>query len=116
MNRVPRDQYTDAVVHYIRLMQTPAGNWSAFESRRPPMSTGEYQTAALAIFALKHYGRAEEKAETAKVLARAAAWLEAARPSSTQDRAFRLMGLAWSKASHTSVTVAAKELAATVTD
>jgi hypothetical protein len=113
MNRIPRDQYTDAVVHYIKLMQTPEGNWSAFESRRPPMSSGEYQSAALAIYALKHYGRAEEKTETAKVLARAAAWLEAARPASTQDRAYRLMGLAWSNASAASIKVAAKELAAT---
>lgn len=113
MNRVPRDQYTDAVAHYIKLMQTPEGNWSAFESRRPPMSAGEYQSAALAIYALKHYGRAEEKSETTKVLARAAAWLEAARPTSTQDRAFRLMGLAWSKSSPISIAAAAKELAAT---
>src|SRR6266542_4103121 len=78
-NHVPADQYTDAVVHYIKVMQTPAGNWSAFQSRRPPMSSGLYQTAALAIYALQHYGRAEEKADTAKAIARAAAWLEGAR-------------------------------------
>ena len=112
MNHVPADHYTDAVVHYHQLMQTPQGNWSAFESRRPPMNAGQYQAAALAIYALQHYGRAEEKADTAKVLARAAAWLEAARPTTTQDRACRLMGLAWSGASPASVVAATKELAA----
>src|SRR5205807_8314501 len=87
MNRVPADQYTDAVVHYIKLMQTPAGNWSVFENRRPPMNSGAYQTVALSIYALVHYGRPEEKADTAKAIARAAAWLEAAKPTTTQDRA-----------------------------
>jgi ankyrin repeat protein len=113
MNHVPADQYTDAVVHYIKLMQTPAGNWSAFESRRPPMSAGPYQAAALAIYALRHYGRAEEKADNARAIARAAAWLEAAKPVSTQDRAFHLMGLAWSGASADAISAAARALAAT---
>jgi hypothetical protein len=76
------------------------------------MNTGVYQTAALAIYSLKHYGRPEEKADTARVLARASAWLEAARPTKSPDRAFRLMGLAWSNASARSIAAAAKELAA----
>ena len=113
MNRVPRDEYTDAAVRFIKVMQTPEGNWLAFQGRRPPMSSGQYQTAALAVYSLKHYGRPEEKADTAKVIARAAAWLEAARPDNTQDRAFRLMGLAWSNANPASIAAAAKDLAAT---
>lgn len=46
-NRVPGDEYTDATVRYIKAMQGPAGNWAAFESRRPPMNSGVYQTTAL---------------------------------------------------------------------
>ena len=95
-NGVPRDEYTDATVRYIKAMQTPAGNWDAFESRRPPMNSGVYQTTALAVYTLKTYGPPAEKADTDKALARAAAWLEAAKPATTQDRAFHLMGLAWS--------------------
>ncbi len=110
-NGVPRDEYTDAAVRYIKLMQAPAGNWDAFESRRPPMNTGIYQTAALAVFALKTYGLPSEKAETENALARAAAWLEAARPTDTQDRAFHLMALAWSNAKPASIAAAAKALA-----
>src|SRR5882724_3657930 len=52
-NGVPRDEYTDATVRYIKAMQTSAGNWDAFESRRPPMSAGVYQTSALAVYTLK---------------------------------------------------------------
>jgi hypothetical protein len=93
-------------------MQTPAGNWNAFESRRPPMSSGVYQTTALAIYSLKMYGPPAEKADTDKALALAAAWLEAAKPTATQDRAFHLMGLAWSNVRPTLIADAAKALAA----
>jgi hypothetical protein len=111
-NGVPRDEYTDATVRYIKSMQTPAGNWDAFESRRPPMNSGVYQTTALAVYTLKTYGPPAEKADTEKALARAAAWLEAAKPATTQDRACHLMGLAWSNAKPAAITAVAKALAA----
>jgi hypothetical protein len=111
-NGVARDEYTDATVRYIKAMQAPAGNWDAFESRRPPMNSGVYQTSALAVYTLKTYGPPAEKADTEKALARAAAWFEAAQPSNTQDRAFHLLGLAWSHAKPASIAAAAKALAA----
>jgi hypothetical protein len=113
MNHVPRDAYTDAVVHYLTAMQTPDGNWQAFQSRRPPMNTGDYQGAALAIYAIRHYGRPEDESRNVKAIARAAAWLERNKPANTQDRAFRLLGLAWSDANAKAITAAASELAAT---
>jgi ankyrin repeat protein len=111
-NGVPRDEYTDATVRYIKAMQAPEGNWLAFESRRPPMNTGVYQTAALAIYALQKYRPPAEKDDTERVVARATAWLEAAKPVATQDRAFHLMGLAWGNAKAASIAAAAKGLAA----
>lgn len=111
-NRVPGDEYTDAAVRYIKAMQGPAGNWEAFESRRPPMNSGVYQTTALAVYTLKTYGPPAESADTEKALARAAAWLENARPRNTQDLAYRLLGLAWSNARPASITAAANALAA----
>ncbi len=112
MNHAPADHYTDAVVRYIKAMQTPEGNWSVIESRRPPMSSGVYQTAALAIYSVKQYGRDIDKTDTDKVLARAAAWLENAKPVTTQDRAFHLLGLGWANASAASIAMAWKALAA----
>jgi ankyrin repeat protein len=112
MNHVPADEYTDAVVHYLKLMQSPAGNWFVNENRRPPMSSGAYQAAALSIYALRHYGRAVDKAENARAISRAAEWLERAKPAGTQDRAFRLLGLAWGNANPAVIAAAAKELAA----
>jgi hypothetical protein len=59
------------------------------------MSAGEYQAAALAIHALKHYGIPGDDAGTTQALARATAWLERARPETTQDRAFHALALEW---------------------
>jgi hypothetical protein len=112
MNHAPRDHYTDAVVRYIKSMQLPEGNWFTPEHRRPPMSYGEFQTAAMAIYALKHYGPPAEKADTEKAIARAAAWLETTKPETTQDRAYHLLGLAWANARPATISAAAKALAA----
>jgi hypothetical protein len=112
MNRIPRDQYTDSAVRYIKALQTPEGNWFALESRRPPMSSGPFQAAALSIYALKEFGPPAEEADTANAIARAARWLEATQPAKTQDRAFHLLGLAWSNANREVIIRSAKALAA----
>lgn len=110
MNHVAADQYTDSVLRLIKLMQTPQGNWSSFEGRRPPMNAGSFQTAALAIYSLKQFGRAQDRDENSKAVARATAWLETAKPATNQDRAFHLMGLAWGGASQTSIQAAIKAI------
>jgi ankyrin repeat protein len=112
MNGVPKDEFTDATVRYIKAMQTAEGNWKTSESRRPPMAAGAFQTAALAIYSLKHYTPAAESGDTRKVIARAAAWLEKQKPATTQDRAFHLMGLAWADATPVVAERAARALAA----
>jgi len=112
MNRVPRNEYTDSVVRFIKAMQTPEGNWRAPQSRRPPMSAGEYQAAALAIYSLVHYSPEPERADTLKAVARAAAWLEKGQPTNTQDIAFQLMGLAWARGSALAIQRTANALAA----
>ena len=112
-NGVPRDEYTDATARFMKSMQAPDGHWTTVEGRRPPMNAGDYQATALAIYTLKTYAPPAEKADTDRVIARAAAWLEAARPVGTQDRAFHLLGLAWSNARPAAIASAAKELMAT---
>jgi ankyrin repeat protein len=112
-NRVPGDHYTDAAVRYVKALQTNAGDWLIREGRRPPMNAGRHQATALATFALSHYGRPEDAAENGRAVSRARAWLEAFRGTNTQDRAFRLMGLAWSNASVASISSAVQELAGT---
>lgn len=95
MNGVPKNAYTDAAVRAIKALQTPQGNWSANESRRPPMNAGDFQAAAVAIYAIKHYTPAGSEASSEQAIARAVLWLEQANPQTTQDRAFHALALAW---------------------
>jgi len=111
-NRTPRDAYTDATAYYVKLMQVPEGYWKGPDGRRPPMSTGDFQTTALGIFTLRNFGPPAEQADTERSLARAARWLEQAKPVTTQERAFHLLGLRWSGASADAIARSAKALTA----
>jgi ankyrin repeat protein/mono/diheme cytochrome c family protein len=95
MNGAPRSAYTDAVVRVLQALQTPEGHWLAPESRRPPMGAGEFQATALSIYSIKHYAPPGHEVAAQQAVDRAVAWLERAKPASTQDRAFHLLGLAW---------------------
>jgi ankyrin repeat protein len=112
MNHEPRTQVTDAIVRYIMASQTAEGGWRTPESRRPPMTSGKFQTAALAIYAMKNYAPEAEKLNCEKAIARSVAWLENAKPVTNQDHAFRLLGLAWGGASAAVIRQEAKSLAA----
>ena len=113
MNKLPATAYTDAAVRFLRAMQTPAGNWSTNESRRPPMASGDFQAAALSIYAMRQYGRDVDKAANDAAISNAVKWLEAAQPATTQDRAFHLLGLAWGGGTPSAIKTAARTLAAT---
>jgi len=108
----PADEYTDAVVHFIKVLQTPAGDWEN-TGNRPPLTYDRFITAALAINTLRTYGPATQQADTERRLARAAAWLESAKPVTTQERAFHLLGLSWAKGSDAAIKRAAQELVQT---
>ena len=112
MNHEPRTQVTDAIVRYLMASQTTEGAWRIPESRRPPMTSGSFQTAALAIYAMKNYAPEAEKPTCEKAIARAVAWLEKATPLTNQDHSFRLRGLAWGDGSATMIREEAKSLAA----
>lgn len=112
MNHNPGDQVTDAIVRFILASQTADGGWRNPESRRPPMNSGRFQTAALAIYAIKSYAPEAEKLNCEKAITSAVAWLEKAVPVTSQDHAFRLLGLAWGGGSATVIHHEARSLAA----
>jgi ankyrin repeat protein/mono/diheme cytochrome c family protein len=112
MNHEPRTQVTDAIARYLKASQTADGGWRIPESRRPPMTSGRFQTAALAIYSMKNYAPEAEKLSYEKAIASAVAWLEKATPVTNQDHAFRLLGLAWGGAPVMAIREEAKSLAA----
>jgi len=111
MNGAAKDDYTDAAARYIRVMQTPDGSWKT-TGHRPPLTSDDFLTSAFALYILKHYGPDAEKEETARVQARGLAWLMKAQPTTTQERAFQLMGLVWAGADAAAIAKPAKALAA----
>ena len=113
--RRPADEYTDSLVHYLKLHQSPEGHW-ATTGNRPPLTYDAYITTAMVIKALEHYSPPTEKADTKKRLARAAAWIESAQPVTTQERAFHLLGLNWAGGDEAVIKKSAHGLARTQRD
>jgi ankyrin repeat protein len=112
MNHESRTQVTDAIVRYLMATQTADGSWQTPENRRPPMNSGKFQTAALAIYAMKNFAPEAEKLNCEKAIVSAVTWLEKATPVTNQDHAFRLLGLAWGGASEALIRQEAKALVA----
>ncbi|HYP15025.1 MAG TPA: ankyrin repeat domain-containing protein [Bryobacteraceae bacterium] len=113
MNNLPADRYTDAVVRYLKAIQSADGSWLGQRGRRPPMISGKIQATALAVYSLMRYGPPAEHDDTRRAIRLASKWLEGSRAQNTQDRAFRLLGLSWANASTPVLSSAAKELAET---
>ncbi len=109
----PADEYTDASVHYVKAAQNPQGYWQTTGNSRPPMTSDDFITTAMAANILRVYGPAREKADTARRLASATAWLDAAKPRTTQEHSFRVLGLAWSGGSAAAILRATKGLIST---
>ena len=69
-------------------------------------------TTATAVRAISAYMPEELHEERDAVLRNARQWLAANRPLSTEDAAFRLMGLTWSAASQEEINAAQRDLLA----
>ena len=86
---------TDAMVHLISTHQLTDGRFRS-NSQRPPLEHSDVTATALAIRALQQYAPPGRKEETLMVLARARNWLVSTLPRGTEEKAFQLLGLAWS--------------------
>ena len=93
-NTVP-DATTDALVHNLAAQQKATGNWHVGGLGRPPMEDGDFSRTALGIRLLQAYGPAGRKAEFQKRIERAAHWLAANPPKTTEDANMQLLGLKW---------------------
>jgi len=94
----PADRAIDAMVYNLARLQRREGNWGFGGIARPPMEDGDFSRTALCLRALVTYEPAGRKAQFDDQIARAARWLEAAMPQSTEDRDMQLLGLKWAKA------------------
>jgi hypothetical protein len=86
---------TDSLVHHIAAMQRKEGDWPNYGSVRPPLEDGGFSHTAKGIRVLRLYPIAGRQAEFDDRVERAARWLEAAEPRTTEDRTMQLLGIAW---------------------
>jgi ankyrin repeat protein len=86
---------TDSLVHHIAALQRKEGDWPNYGPARPPLEDGGFSHTAKGIRVLRLYPIPGRQAEFDERVERAARWLEAAEPRSTEDRSMQLLGIAW---------------------
>lgn len=100
---------TAAMAGVLARQQSPDGSWT-FSVPRVPMQSSRFTFTALAIRALKTFGSKAETAENARRIKAAAAWLASAPVQTSEDRAFRLLGLRWAGAKPDLIQTAARAI------
>jgi hypothetical protein len=96
--KYPADPATDALAYYLKRTQLPTGQWRIF-AHRPSLESSDIQITAASMHSLQLYAPKAARAEYAKAVRLAAAWLAKTTPRTTEERAFQLLGLGWSGAS-----------------
>jgi ankyrin repeat protein len=86
---------TDGLLHYLAAKQRANGSWAGVGGTRAPMQDGDLSRTALSIRAMTAYATPARAAEYGGRVRRAAAWLSAQTPVSTEDRVMQLLGLHW---------------------
>jgi len=93
-DRYPADETTDAWARYLKNLQQQDGRWR-IQAQRPPIESSDIEATAVAMRALQAYAPAPQRSEYEKAIQRGARWLETARPKTTEDRVFLILGLKW---------------------
>src|SRR5262249_19518920 len=91
------DPALSAIAIILGRQQFPDGHWQ-FGFPRAPIQESYFTMTALAVRALQTYAPKERADEVADRIRRAQAWLIGTPAQSTEDRAFRLLGLKWTGA------------------
>lgn len=105
------DARIEAQIYFLMSMQEPQGYWRT-PGNRPPLTFDDFTTTAYAIYSLNAYTPQAKRASGEASVARARSWLLEAKPETTQERTFHLLGLAWSKAGREAIDKAARGLQA----
>jgi hypothetical protein len=107
----PSDGGTDAQAFFLKIRQSPDGRWR-IAARRPPIESNDIQVTAVSMRSLQIYAPKARQAEFQQTIDRARDWLVTAKPESTEERVFRLLGLFWAKGPQATIDEAARELIA----
>jgi ankyrin repeat protein len=108
----PADAATDALAMFLVRQQFPDGHFRILV-HRPPIESSDIEVTAATMRALQLYAPKVDRQRFTGAIARAAKWLEQAMPTTTEDRAFQLLGLSWAGAARPAIQAAARSLLAT---
>ena len=100
---------SSASAQFIASRQLPDGSWPTVDSR-PPQSHSLFTTTAVCAQAIRNYMPAQFKNEAQARIVRARQWLIKARPATTEDRVFQLLGLHWTGADNVARANAGRQL------
>jgi FOG: Ankyrin repeat len=90
------DTITDSAIVDLAESQEPEGSWRMGEVQlRPPITESAFGSTTRAIRALQAYSIPAREKEFTERIARACAWLQRTKPSTTEDFSMRLSGLVW---------------------
>jgi hypothetical protein len=106
------DAATDAMAMFLIRQQFADGHFRILV-HRPPIESSDIEVTAATMRALQLYAPKADRQRYTDAIARAAKWLEQAVPTTTEDRAFQLLGLWWSGAPPATIHAAARSLIAT---
>jgi ankyrin repeat protein len=105
----PADSITDVWVRYLKNNQSPDGRWRC-AADRPPLESSDLEVTAASIRAVRTYGLKSQRAEYDAAVKHAVRWLEMAEPKSTEDHAFKILGLVWGGGSPAAIDRTARAL------
>jgi ankyrin repeat protein len=105
------DLTTDAMARYVKSRQSPEGYFGGADANtRPPHGTALIGRTALGLRSLQLYAPVAEKKAYEQAVRLAALWLAQAAARTGEDRAFRLLGLAWAKVDRAGIEAAKRDL------
>jgi cytochrome c/ankyrin repeat protein len=107
----PHSPSTDALARLLEMTQLTDGRWR-IQAPRPPIESSDVTATAVSLRGLQLYGAPGRRAEWQPRVAAGVRWLESAQPTSTEEKTFRLLGLAWGGARRETIAAAARALAA----
>lgn len=103
------DHLSDALVHYLVLLQAADGSWKT-PGYRPPADSSHFTFTALALRGLQTYAPPGRRAEIDQRIDRARTWLLNTAADETEDETWQLLGLHWAAAGAAPLGKAAERL------
>lgn len=106
----PSNPDLEIAANYIAVQQLPAGQWAFGGISRSPIEEGNLHRTALAVRLLPRYTNEAQKPKRKRQVELARRWMENEPAKTLDDKAMKLLGLAWSGSSVDHLNKAAAEL------